>query len=309
MIYVFIGGDGRLRTGWRFVLAVIVVIAAFLVAGLIASSISRNLAVFETINRPLSAIFLFIVFLFLSRVLDDAPHPAAHLGLDPRRHWLKEWFAGLFSGFLLVSAAVALIALFGQYSIERRPPLNVSRGTAVSVVVWILFAGAITEELAFRSYPFLALREALSNLSRFVRAKRPEMVGAWSASIFTGLLFGAIHLGNPNASLWGFIDTVLIGVLFGILMARSGSLWLLWGLHFGWNLSLGLLFGLPVSGVRQFSVLWTGSADGPRWLTGGDYGIEASATAALLILVTLFAVSFRWSPLAAASKPDGIQAK
>jgi hypothetical protein len=201
---------------------------------------------------------------------------------------------------------VALIALFGQYSIERRPPLNVSRWTAVYVVTWILFAGAITEELAFRSYPFLALREALSNLAQLVRAKRPDMVGAWRASIFTGLLFGAIHLGNPNATLWGFIDTVLIGVLFGMLMARTRSLWLLWGLHFGWNLSLGLLFGLPVSGVRQFSVLWTGTAEGPTWLTGGEYGIEASATVAMLILVTLFAVSFRWSPLTT-SQAESIQ--
>jgi membrane protease YdiL (CAAX protease family) len=305
---LFISTDGKLRPGWRFVLAVIVVIAAFLAAGLIASSISRNIAIFETINRPLAAIFLFLVFFFFSRVLDEASRPADHLGLNPRRPWLKEWFAGICCGFLLVSAAVALIALVGHYSVDRRPALSVSRWTAVSVVTWILFAGAITEELAFRSYPFLALREALSNLGRLLRAKQPEVVGAWTASIFTGLLFGAIHLGNPNATLWSFIDTVLIGILFGILMARAGSLWLLWGLHFGWNVSLGLLFGLPVSGVKQFSVLWTGAAEGPKWLTGGDYGIEASATVAMVILITLFAVSFRWSPVAT-SQPDGIQPK
>jgi hypothetical protein len=308
MINVFIGADGRLRPGWRFLIAVIVVVAAYYASALIAASFAHNLATFESINRPLAALILFAVFLFFSRVLDEATDPATYLGLSPRSSSLKEWIAGFFCGSLLVSAAIAMIALLGHYSVEARPPLNVSRWTAASVVTWILFAGAIAEELAFRSYPFLALRKALSNLSRLLWMKRPGVIGSWGASIFTGLLFGVIHLGNPNATLWGFIDTVLIGVFFGIIMARTGSLWLLWGLHFGWNFSLGVLFGLPVSGVRQFSVLWSGSAQGPRWLTGGDYGIEASATVAILTLVTLFAVTFRW-PWRATIEQGGIQAK
>jgi hypothetical protein len=287
---------------------VIVVIAAYYASALIAASFTHNLAVFESINRPLAALILFAVFLFFSRVLDEAKNPPAHLGLSPRVLWLKEWIAGFCCGFLLVSAAIAMVALLGHYSIEARPPLNVSRWTAVSVVTWILFAGAIAEELAFRSYPFLALREAFSNLGDVLHVKRPAAIGGWGASIFTGLLFGAIHLGNPNATFWGFIDTVLIGVLFGIIMARTGSLWLLWGLHFGWNFSLGVLFGLPVSGVSQFSVLWSGRVEGPRWLTGGDYGIEASATVGILTLATLFAVCFHW-PVAGTIEEGGIQAK
>jgi hypothetical protein len=46
-----------------------------------------------------------------------------------------------------------------------------------------------------------------------------------------------------------------------------------------------------VSGISQFSVLWTGRADGPAWLTGGAYGIEASATASVLILVAIIVVA------------------
>jgi hypothetical protein len=115
-------------------------------------------------------------------------------------------------------------------------------------------------------------------------------------------LFGAVHLANPNATFFGFANTVLIGVFFGLLMVKTRSLWLLWGLHFGWNFTLGALYGLPVSGINQFSVLWTGRADGPTWLTGGAYGLEGSATASVLILVVIMIVA--WLP----RRPDTIPA-
>ena len=119
-----------------------------------------------------------------------------------------------------------------------------------------------------------------------------RVIRAWAAILLLAGLFGAVHLANPNATFFGFANTVLIGVFFGLLMVKTGSLWLLWGVHFGWNLTLGALYGLPVSGINQFSVLWTGHAEGPMWLTGGAYGIEASATVSVLILVAIVVVAF-----------------
>jgi hypothetical protein len=52
----------------------------------------------------------------------------------------------------------------------------------------------------------------------------------------------------------------------------------------GWNATLGLLYGLPVSGLTAFSVIVQSRASGPEWLTGGDYGLEASATGTVIIL-------------------------
>jgi hypothetical protein len=48
---------------------------------------------------------------------------------------------------------------------------------------------------------------------------------------------------------------------------------------------------LPVSGLRDFAVVVRGSAGGPLWLTGGDYGIEASAVGTAVILVGLALVA------------------
>ena len=78
-----------------------------------------------------------------------------------------------------------------------------------------------------------------------------------------------------------------IGILLSIMYLRTRSLWLPWGFHFAWNTTLGLVLGLPVSGLRLFNVAVHGTANGPRWLTGGSYGIEASAPGAFAIGVGL----------------------
>jgi hypothetical protein len=92
------------------------------------------------------------------------------------------------------------------------------------------------------------------------------------------------------------LNTVLIGVVLAIAYLRTRALWLPWGLHFGWNASLGLLFGLPVSGLRMFNVVDRTSVSGSRWLTGGSYGPEASVPGTVAVIVGLVVVSL-W-PLA-----------
>jgi hypothetical protein len=87
---------------------------------------------------------------------------------------------------------------------------------------------------------------------------------------------------------------------------RTNSLWLLWGLHFSWNMTLGLILGLPVSGLRIFSVIHEASTPGPQWLTGGFYGIEASATATAIILLAIVVVA-RLASRADAPDLSGIQ--
>jgi hypothetical protein len=122
------------------------------------------------------------------------------------------------------------------------------------------------------------------------------------------VLFGAVHLNNPGASVWGFLNTIVVGVLLSVAYLRTRSLWLPWGLHFGWNFALGAVFGLPVSGLNDFSVMLTSSAQGPRWLTGGAYGMEASATGTLVLVLGLIVIVTsivqRPAPVPAATSPE-----
>jgi hypothetical protein len=86
---------------------------------------------------------------------------------------------------------------------------------------------------------------------------------------------------------WGFFNTLAVGVLFALVRIRSGSLWFSFGLHFGWNLFQGAVFGLPVSGLREFSTVVTATVHGSLALTGGGYGPEASATCSTVLVVGL----------------------
>ncbi len=59
------------------------------------------------------------------------------------------------------------------------------------------------------------------------------------------------------------------------------------GLHVGWNFAQGNVFGIPVSGHAKEVSLW---AFGPEpgtsaFLTGGDYGVEASLYATIVIAI------------------------
>jgi hypothetical protein len=58
------------------------------------------------------------------------------------------------------------------------------------------------------------------------------------------------------------------------------------GVHWGWNLALGSIFGLPISGVRFFSnPILRGHDNGPAWLTGGTYGIEGGVACTVTLIV------------------------
>jgi hypothetical protein len=90
-----------------------------------------------------------------------------------------------------------------------------------------------------------------------------------------------------------------IALTAGILLAGayvvSRRLWLPIGLHFGWNFALGGIFGLAVSGNRVEGWLQC-RLEGPEWLTGGIFGLEASLVTIIMGLLVgglFFAVASR----------------
>ncbi len=213
----------------------------------------------------------FAVFL---RVLDYNPHPLpVALALPLDRIALRQWTTGLALGGVLIGADVVCIAFFG--SLHFHLHLNRLMLVRFAAVAVLLFFAALMEELSFRGYPFQKLTEAF---------------GAFWSVLVLSVLFAVVHLWNPSAAgwlSWSFFNTFAVGVLLALARIRSGSLWLPFGLHFGWNLSQGTLFGLPVSGLSDFTSLVSASVHGSRLLTGADYGPEASLTCAVVLLLAL----------------------
>src|SRR5664280_2574587 len=112
-----------------------------------------------------------------------------------------------------------------------------------------------------------------------------KIVGTWGALIFTAGLFGLAHTLNPGATIGSSVAIALeAGVLLGAAYAATQRLWVPIGLHAGWNFTEGSLFGMTLSGNNMGVGLLRGSLSGPRILTGGEFGPEASIVAVLVCL-------------------------
>jgi len=272
---MFTDSAGRVRPVWAFVISGVLSFAAFFIAAVVSEAVAgQHYLVLEVIFRSLLALLLFGVYVWLLTIADNVhDHRIAALGLPLTEGWRRQFVAGCFVGLGLTALAVLPIAIFGSTSITVHRGFHVlPRGVAV---LFVLLLGALAEELMFRGYPFQHLEAG---------------IGAVGAIAVFSVLFGVVHLSNPGASVWGLINTVLIGILLAVAYLRTRALWLPWGIHFGWNATLGFLFGLPVSGLRIFNVVLRTSATGPAWMTGGSYGIEASATGTIVVLIGLVMV-------------------
>ena len=269
---------GRLRPIWSFLLSVAFSLAAFVACSFIAALFTdEHVLRFEAIFRPLLSLVLFGIYFWLLTVADHAEaERVAALGFPIVRGWGRQLAAGCVLGLVLTSLAVIPVAIWADVSLDIRVTSRAI--TRVGVVLIVLVFGALAEEMMFRGYPFQRLEEA---------------IGPVAAIAVFSVLFALMHLSNPGASPLGLLNTVLIGVVLAIAYLRTRALWLSSGIHFGWNATLGLLFGLPVSGLRIFNVVVHGSTNGPRWLTGGAYGVEASLPGVFAVIIGLLIV-WKW---------------
>lgn len=272
--YIFFAADQRLRAGWRFLASVGVVVAVSVIVRLVRSAapdmhhLGANTVLLLSFLLALLVAGFAVLLYHLDRVRSSL---LSAMGLPLDRSGLRDTGLGVVFGLAMVSGCVGAIAILGRLRLQAGP---VHAGPIAAVVAMGLVA-AMNEEMVFRGYPFQRL---------------VEVIGAPGAVIFLAGLFGAGHLHNPNATVWGALNTVGFGVFMALAYLRTRALWLPWGVHFAWNLGLGLGYGLTVSGLSQFSVVVHGTIAGPRWLTGGDYGIEASATATVMLVVASVAL-------------------
>lgn len=170
---------------------------------------------------------------------------------------------GIGGSFLLMSLIVGVAALFDVYNI-------IGEGGFSDFVYIFTGAGLIAgfmEELIFRGILF-----------RWIE----EFLGSWGALIITALFFGFAHDSNPNATTFSSIAiSIEAGLLLGAAYMWTRSLWLPIGIHFGWNVTQGFVFDVPVSG-NEVEGLVTAELSGPELLSGGAFGLEASVIALVL---------------------------
>jgi uncharacterized protein len=206
------------------------------------------------------------------------------------RHLLPEAAAGFAAGLVLFSSVMAILWAAGVYHPDGR---GTASGLAAGFVA-ALVAGVI-EETMFRGLLF-----RLSS----------KILGTWGALLLTSSLFGAAHAFNPGATFSSSLAIALeAGVLLGAAYAATQRLWVPIGLHIGWNFTEGSVFGMSVSGGTTNAGLLRGSLNGPRMLTGGQFGPEASIVAVVVCLTAALYFIRRTTTLHRAEPPAWSKAR
>jgi membrane protease YdiL (CAAX protease family) len=179
---------------------------------------------------------------------------------------------GTLLGVAMMSVLVGILALSGAYHIQGWQ--DVPWRDIIDVGIW----AGIIEEILLRGVVLRMLE---------------ELFGSWAAIALSGLIFGFLHAGNPNADWWSSTAIAIeAGLLFGVLFCLTRSLWVVIGLHAAWNIAQGPLYGVTVSGIAQHGII-DAQIDGPWWLTGGDFGLEAALTSVVLSLIITGYFSYR----------------
>ncbi|GAA0373021.1 CPBP family intramembrane metalloprotease [Actinoallomurus spadix] len=251
------------RPAWvRLVVLLVLSVVADGVIGSIYAGVQSNavaLLIVGVLVGPLLAWLVLLGYATMVRVLerrdaDEVGRPGA--AAEVRR--------GTLLGIGLFSITIAVIAVFGGYGIHGWGNLAAAIGA-----FGMTCAVAVAEEVMFRGVLF-----------RIVE----EKTGTWGAMAVSAILFGALHLINSGATLYGAASIAIEG---GLMLAAAytvtRTLWLPIGLHLGWNFAEGGIFGTNVSGSSDHTLgLFKGTASGSSVLSGGSFGPEASIIALLV---------------------------
>jgi membrane protease YdiL (CAAX protease family) len=187
-------------------------------------------------------------------------------------HALKELGLGALLGGILFSTTVGILWLLGYYQVSAINPWT-------EMISWFI-TGVISgtlEELLIRGVLFRIMEESL---------------GTWISLVISALIFGALHLQNPNATLWaGLAIAIEAGIMLAATYVYTRRLWLPIGIHFAWNFVQGGIYGVSVSGIEAKGLLQS-TLSGPTLLSGGEFGAEASIFAVIVCLAA--GVFFVW---------------
>lgn len=250
---------------WNFPLVAMLVAIAVTVAVMAAMGFVNQMLqpLLERDVRGAIGVFVTIALLIAAQKLvlrrlgdrkhDDLPFGSAAQGMG----------LGAIAAFVLFSVIVGIAALLGAYRIEGWGGLS----NWVFVLFAAGFSAGFVEEFIFRGILF-----------RWIE----EFGGSWTALVVTSALFGFVHITNDNAT-WFSSAAIAIeaGVMLGGAYMLTRSLWVPIGLHFGWNVTQGLVWDVPVSGNDVDGVV-NARLVGNELISGGAFGLEASVIAVVL---------------------------
>jgi membrane protease YdiL (CAAX protease family) len=188
---------------------------------------------------------------------------------------------GAVAGFATLSLLIGLLVTVGSLKVTSAAPRFAALGWAAAYALVFLLV-AVLEEFRARGYAFFALT---------------SWFGFWPAALITSAYFASSHVGNPGESTLGIINAGLAGLLFALLLQRSGNLWMPIGFHAAWDWGETYFWGVPDSGVHAPGNLLTAVPSGPVWFSGGLVGPEGSVLCSLVFIAACAGAALWMRPI------------
>ena len=229
------------------------------------------------------------------------------------------------SGARLSAVLVGSVGMLGTYALAvrlgegraareidpKRAPRELALGIAIGGAIMAIIIGVMWSAgwVVISAAPITGVAEAMKQAIQSAVIEETLMriiifrmlwraFGVWPALLSTAILFGGLHLANPDASLFGAICLIAGEGIGAGLYLLTGRVWMSIGMHAGWNFALGWLFGSAVSGLDSFvsGPLRMHPAEGvTTLLSGGGFGPEASVAAFVVSLAgSLICLTLAW---------------
>ena len=214
----------------------------------------------NTIDRIVSFVALLLLYAAFVRIIERRPVREVSPRGAP-----AELGAGILIALGLIGIMALILSATRCYRIEETGP------AIVLLNAFFLFGfGAFMQELFFSVMLFRLVEEWL---------------GTAAGIVIIAATFALMHLINSNATVWSTVALMLGELLLVGAFIYTRRLWLVWGIHWGWNFFQDGVLGMPNSGITSLPSWIKAAITGPSWLTGGTQGIEASVIALMLTLL------------------------
>ncbi len=237
----------------------------------------------DSILKPaLEAIFLsiFSILFYSIYVALFEGRPTTELS---KSSFIPQLGLGLLLGFAFISIIILIISIFGGYKIIG---FN-SPSVMLPVLIMAVRAG-VFEEILTRAALFRIVEDGL---------------GTWWSVLISALIFGFLHIWNPNATVFSSLSIAMTaGVVLALFYVLTRKLWIPIGIHIAWNFTLGGIYGAAVSGGAEKGLI-DAEISGSELLTGGAFGPEASIITVIFFIIIGAILTYKVIKKGAVVKP------
>ncbi len=278
---IFYGPHG-LRAGWRLLIFLAILAALFSSTALALRFVAHRAGPGTGITPGAALLGEGIPFLFVliaSWIMARLERRTiADYGLPRLQAFGTRTWQGAVIGFGSISALLGAMRIAGAFHVSGLA----LRGIAIwkYALLWgaAFVVVALFEEFLFRGYGLFTLTTG---------------IGFWPAAIVLSVVFGYVHHSNSGETWVGAFAAGMVGLLFCLLLRRTGNLWMAVSFHAAWDWGETYFYGVADSGYLAPGHLFNATFSGPRWLTGGTVGPEGSFLC-LGLLVLLWFIFALW---------------